>query len=444
MNTTDPALAALYPLHLDTLGEKTAAVCAKHGLDGLVIHSGSALSKSSFDDQNFPLVVVPAFRHWLPLAVEHCALWVRAGHKPTLFLNVERSYWEGPPELEGDHFLRHFHVVEVHSSADIRSALRAHVGGLAFIGDDRRFAAALGFAEDRITPAAFVKDLDSTRVHKSAYEVACHREANKRAARGHTAAIDAFAFGAHSELDLHLLYLKETAQDDADTPYKGIVAKDEHAATLHHVAYSRRRDAGRTLLVDAGATCFGYQSDITRTVVKGDGAAADTFRALVAAVDALQHELVAGVRPGRPYQELHDEAHRLLAVALQKTGIAVADVSPEALVAMGTTRKLFPHGLGHSLGVVTHDVGCKLVAPRTENPFLRNTSNIEVGQVFTVEPGCYFIPQLLDEARALPGGGGLNDDVVRALTPFGGIRIEDNIHVTANGPDNLTRPFLPR
>jgi Xaa-Pro dipeptidase len=359
-------------------------------------------------------------------------------------LNVDRSYWEGPPEPEGNHFWTQFDVVEIRSTADIRAALRPHIGGLAFIGDDRRFAASLGFADDRITPAALVKDLDTTRVHKSAYEVACHREANKRAAVGHTAAIEAFAFGAHSELDLHLLYLRETAQDDADTPYKGIVAKDEHAATLHHVAYSRRRDAGRTLLVDAGAACFGYQSDITRTVVKGEGAAADTFRALVSAIDALQHELIAGVRPGRQYQELHDEAHRLLAVALKNTGIAAADVSAEALVALGTTRKLFPHGLGHSLGVVTHDVGCKLTAPRTENPYLRNTSTIEVGQVFTVEPGCYFIPQLLEEARALPGGGGLNDDVVQALVPFGGVRIEDNIHVTPHGPDNLTRPFLPR
>ncbi len=444
MNTTDPALAALYPLHIDALHSKTSVVCSSHGLDGVVIHSGAALSKSSFDDQSFPLVVVPAFRHWLPLVVENCALWVRAGHKPTLFLNVERSYWEGPPEPEGDHFWASFDVVEVRSAADIRAALRPHIGGLAFIGDDRRFAASLGFADDRITPGALVKDLDTTRVHKSAYEVACHREANKRAAVGHTAAIDAFTSGAHSELDLHLLYLKETTQDDADTPYKGIVAKDEHAATLHHVAYSRRRDAGRTLLVDAGAACFGYQSDITRTVVKGEGAAADTFRALVAAIDALQHELVASVRPGRQYQELHDEAHRLLGVALKRTGIAAADVSAEALVALGTTRKLFPHGLGHSLGVVTHDVGCKLVAPRSENPYLRNTSTIEVGQVFTVEPGCYFIPQLLEEVRALPHGGGLHDDVVRALVPFGGVRIEDNIHVTVDGPDNLTRPFLPR
>ena len=444
MSTIDSTtLARLYPLHLETLGARTAAVCERHGLDGLVIHSGTAVSKTPWDDQSWPLVVVPTFRQWLPIAVEGCALLVRAGHKPTLSLNVERSYWEGPPEPEGDHFWAGFDVVEVTSIAAIRTALRPLVGALAFVGTDRAFGAALGFAEDRLAPATLIKDLDTTRVHKTDYEVVCHREANRRAAIGHLAAMNAFADGAHSELDLHLLYLKETAQDDTDTPYKGIVAKDEHTATLHHVAYSRRRDAGRTLLVDAGATCFGYQSDITRTVVKGSGDAADIFRALVAAVDRLQHTLVAAVRPGDLYQTLHDESHRLLAEALLSTGIA-RDTSAEALVAAGTTRKLFPHGLGHSLGVITHDVGMRLVAPKSENPYLRNTATIEPGQVFTVEPGCYFIPALLSEARALPDGGGLNWPLVEQLVPFGGIRIEDNIHVTADGPENLTRPFLPR
>ena len=212
---------------------------------------------------------------------------------------------------------------------------------------------------------------------------------------------------------------------------------------MHHVAYSRRRDAGRTLLVDAGATCFGYQSDITRTAVKGSGDAADTFQALNAAIDAFQYVLVAGVRPGRLYQELHEQSHVLLAEALLSTGIA-RGLSAQALVDGGTTRKLFPHGLGHSLGVITHDVGMKLVAPKSENQYLRNTSAIDVGQVFTIEPGCYFIPTLLEQARALPDGGGLHWPLVEALVPFGGIRIEDNIHVGESGPVNLTRPFLPR
>ncbi len=435
-------LAPLYSDHVTELRRRTLEVCAAQGVDGVVIHSGSALKKSQYDDQHWSLVIVPTFRHWLPLAVENCALWVRPNGKPVLFHNVATSFWEGPATVERDHFWSAFEVREVTEAKQIREALSHDVGRLAFVGEDKGFGRALGFADDRLSPADFITALDATRVLKTPYEVVCHEEANRRAARGHIAVANAFYDSTASELDLHLLYLKETLQDDADAPYKGIIALDEHAATLHHVAYGRQRSDARTLLADAGATFLGYQSDITRTVCKANGAAADTFKQLIAEINALQQVLIAGVAPGRPYQELHDEAHMLLAHALRKTGIAKATLSAEALVELGTTRKLFPHGLGHSLGVTTHDVGCRLVAPKTENPFLRNTADIATGQVFTIEPGCYFIKALLDEARALNDGGGLDWAVVEALVPFGGIRIEDNIHVTALGPQNLTRPHL--
>jgi Xaa-Pro dipeptidase len=437
------ALPSLFAAHVAALDRRYADLCTAHGLDGVVVHSGTAQKKSAFDDQYWPLVVVPTFRHWLPLAVEGCALWIRPGSKPVLFLNVARSFWDGPPEVESDHFWSAFDVVEITSPAQIREALSRSVGRLEFVGEDVVFGGALGFADDRLAPDEFMRDLDGTRVLKTPYEVACHREANRRAAVGHIAVAHAFYDGTPSELDLHLLYLNATAQDDADAPYKGIVALDEHAATLHHVAYGRRRGEAKTLLTDAGAACMGYHSDITRTLLKVRGGAADVFAGLIAAINTLQQHLVTAIVPGQPYQALHDESHRLLASALVSVGVAKAGVSADALVISGVTRKLFPHGLGHSLGVATHDVGCKLVAPKSDNPFLRNTADIAVGQVFTIEPGCYFIPSLLQEARALPEGGGLDWSVVDALVPFGGIRIEDNIHVTAAGPDNLTRPSLP-
>lgn len=443
MSLDRAALPALFAGHLAELDRRSADVCRARGLDGVVVHSGTAQKKSQFDDQHWPLVVVPTFRHWLPLAVEGCAVWVRPGQRPVLFRNVDASFWDGPAEVESDHFWSGFEVREIRSASQIRDALARDVGRLAFVGEDTTFGRALGFADDRLNPPALMTDLDGTRVLKTPYEIACHAEASRRAAVGHIAVARAFFDGDPSELDLHLLYLRETAQDDSDAPYKGIVALDEHAATLHHVAYGRRRAPARTLLTDAGAACLGYQSDITRTLVKTRGGVADVFGALIAEIDALQQELVAMVKPGRPYQALHDESHRMLAAALLKLGIARPGMSVDALVDGGTTRKLFPHGLGHSLGVATHDVGCKLVAPKSENPFLRNTADIAVGQVFTIEPGCYFIPTLLNEARALPDAGGLDWELVDALVPFGGIRIEDNIHVGAAGPVNLTRAVLP-
>ena len=126
-----------------------------------------------------------------------------------------------------------------------------------------------------------------------------------------------------------------------------------------------------------------------------------------------------------------------MAAALVELGIGKGD--PAALVERGVTRALFPHGLGHSLGLQVHDVGMRLRAPRPDNRFLRNTSTIEVDQVFTIEPGCYVIDALLAPVRADDRRDLLDWDAIAALRPFGGVRVEDNVVVTATGVHNLTR-----
>jgi Xaa-Pro dipeptidase len=147
---------------------------------------------------------------------------------------------------------------------------------------------------------------------------------------------------------------------------------------------------------------------------------------------------VRRIKPGMAYEDLHDDTHRLLAVALHELGIGKA--SPEELVDKGVTRALFPHGLGHSLGITVHDVGMKQRPPRPENKFLRNTSTIEVGQVFTIEPGIYIIDGLIGPLEADAATAPLVDwTVIDELRPFGGIRIEDNILVEQHGTRNLTR-----
>jgi Xaa-Pro dipeptidase len=243
-----------------------------------------------------------------------------------------------------------------------------------------------------------LRDLDALRTKKSDYEILCLREANVRAARGHDAVVARFRAGDASELELHLAYLGATAQDDAETPYKNIVALGEHASVLHHVHYGKRRTAraAESLLLDAGAQCLGYASDITRTWVRGQGAGVDAFAQLLSGVEQLQQELCNEAAVGEPYEALHDACHDKLAAVLVETGVWAG--SREEAVAAGVTRAFLPHGLGHSLGLQCHDVGCALRPPRKENPFLRNTSTIEARQCFTIEPGVYFIDALLDPA----------------------------------------------
>src|SRR5215469_9731039 len=115
-------------------------------------------------------------------------------------------------------------------------------------------------------------------------------------------------------------------------------------------------------------------------------------------------------------------------------------------VATGVTPVFLPHGIGHLLGLVVHDAGGFMESPdggdipRPEgHPFLRLTRVLQPGFVVTVEPGIYFIDQLLDAARADGRGSKINWSRVASLRKFGGIRIEDNVAVTATGGENLTR-----
>jgi Xaa-Pro dipeptidase len=426
-------LSPLYPDHLARLGDAYGDILARHGLDAIVIAAGSATLRNRFDDQHWPLATTPAFAHWLPLPEADAVLVIRAGQRPRLVRVVTDDYWESTPVSESDHFWDHFEVATVRAVSDIGAQLPA--GKVAVIASGE-----LGFAAPGpINAAEIIAAIEAVRTRKSPYEIECLAEATRRAVRGHHAARRRFIDDAPSELALQLAYLEGSHQDDAATPYKNIVARGPHAAVLHHVRYDRTAPPSGpdSLLVDAGASCLGYGSDITRTWVRGDGDAAMLFRALIEGMDQLQQHVCALVRAGDEYEALHDRTHELLAELLIELNIGRG--SAGALVEKGVTRALFPHGLGHSLGVQVHDVGMKPRPPRDDNRFLRNTSKIEVGQVFTIEPGCYFIDGLLGPLRAGDRAELLDWGAVDALRPFGGVRIEDDVLVTTNGVRNLTR-----
>ena len=148
------------------------------------------------------------------------------------------------------------------------------------------------------------------------------------------------------------------------------------------------------------------------------------------------------------YLDLHVRAHVLIGDLLHRAGIL--KVSGEAAVAKGLTRPFFPHGLGHFLGIQVHDVAGRqadregtLAPPPAEYPALRTTRTIEAGMLFTIEPGLYFIPMLLEAHREGANRADVDWDLVDRLTPFGGIRVEDDVWVGEDGVRNLTRPELP-
>lgn len=429
-----------YADHLTQLQRGYERVLEQHGYACAVVLSGQPLRKSTADDQFWSLRTNPHFGHWLPLQSPGCALVVRPGQRPRLLWWQCADFWEGPPDPASTLWREHL-TVETYSDAEhlLRQLPRA---GALWLADDRELALLPELGDDQERRQRTVQDLDELRVHKTPYEVACLTQANARAAAGHERVRRAFASGDCSELELHLQYLLATDQDDPETPYKNIVAQGPHAATLHHVAYGKRPGQAQSLLLDAGATFLGYHADITRTWLKGRGAAADVFRALIAGVEQLQLVLCDRAVAGRNYEELHDEAHLHIGALLKD--LAIVRSSAEESVAKDVTFALFPHGLGHSLGLQTHDVACARIRPRADNPYLRTTRRIEPGMALTVEPGVYFIDSLLKPLRHGPQAPLLNWPLVEALLPFGGVRIEDDLVISAEGCRNLTREVLPQ
>lgn len=263
------------------------------------------------------------------------------------------------------------------------------------------------------------------------------------AARGHEAARKSFkSWGTEREIDR--AYMQ--AADILDTPYGNIVALDEKAAILH---YQNKRGAdhapGKVLLIDAGASFEGYASDITRTWAQDDCDA--VFLSLVEAVDRLERDLVAMVTPGRPYLEIHLEAYRRISQILVEAGIVKTGV--DEAIERRLTSAFFPHGVGHQLGIQVHDVGGHQAGPEggkapppEEHPFLRNTRILEPGHVVTIEPGLYFTPVLLDPLRSGGDAPRIDWALVDRLLPHGGVRIEDNVASTDDGPLDLTRSLI--
>jgi Xaa-Pro dipeptidase len=428
-------LATLYPQHLATLCRHADHALARGGFDHLLIAAGMPGTKF-LDDNHYPYAVSPSFKHWLPL-LNAPGSWIAytPGGKPRLVFLQPRDYWHVVPAAPSGFWVDRFDIVIVRTAEDAVGELPT--GKCATIAEPNATVAGI----EANNPGVVLDYLHYHRACKTPYELELMREANRIGTRAHRAAEQAFRRG-ESELGIHQAYLAAAGQIDAELPYSSIVALNEHGAVLHYMDFTRHPPKpARSLLIDAGASAAGYASDITRTYAGTD---AGEFQALIDAMDANQRGLVAQVRSGRSYADLHLHAHRQLATLLKEHGFIRMDV--ETAVDSGVTRAFFPHGLGHSIGLQVHDTGgfakndCGDTVPRPEgHPFLRMTRTLEADMVVTIEPGLYFIEMLLAELRDKPVSKNIAWDKVEAFKRYGGIRIEDDVVCTADAPENLTR-----
>ena len=425
-----------YKNHVAQLQQHWENALQAESYDAALIHAGSKLA-SFLDDYEYPFRCNPHLLWWAPLLHHHdSALLVRPGQRPTLFYYQPDDYWHLPPADPESWWANEFEVIPIRDANGWKQAGISQ--STACIGDSSALAEVAN--SEQLNPARLLNRIHLARTCKTQYEIACMAEAARMGAVAHVAAEQAFREGL-SEYDIHQRYCMSIQMVDAELPYGNIVALNEHSAVLHYQTQEQKvPDSIRSFLIDAGATANAYACDITRTYASTAGEFAD----LISAMDSMQLDLCAAVVEGLDYRHLHLRAHLDIARILKDFDIIRP--AAEDAVASGLSSVFYPHGLGHYLGLQTHDVA-GLIAdeqgtpiPRPEgHPFLRLTRTLETGNVLTIEPGLYFIEPLLRKWRKNGDVDAINWDKVETLAPYGGIRIEDNIVVTDGKPLNLTR-----
>ena len=221
------------------------------------------------------------------------------------------------------------------------------------------------------------------------------------------------------------------------------VILSQNGETLHNHDHSQILQKGRMMLTDAGAeNNMNYCSDFTRTVPVDGKFSARQKDVYNIVVNSNQRALELS-RPGVTYLSVHLEVCKVLAQGLKDLGLMKGDV--DAAVAAGAHALFMPHGLGHMMGLDVHDmedlgqiyVGYDEIT-RPVKQFgtssLRMGRTLQPGFVITDEPGCYFIPALIDQWKEKGlHKDFLNYDKIETYKDFGGIRLEDDVLITEDG-----------
>lgn len=426
----------LYRQHINEKKARFQGILEATGYQGILIGSGE--TKMQFqDDMAYPFKANPYFREWAPLATRAgCYLHITAAaSKPTLFLLTREDIWHTAPEYLPDGFDQAFEIIEYSDTGEIKKTLADTKTAL--INEVNT----LEIAAEHWNPQALLHHIDYQRRGKTSYEQACVRDANRRAVPAHRAAHQAFMAGA-SEVQIAAAYLSACDCRESEMPYGIIAGVNEHAAVLHHHNLFKQPQTPRSFLIDAGVEVNGYASDITRTYAYDPGS---DFAAMIALMDKTQLALCAQGSIGKSPVDIHIlSQHRIADILIE---FDILKMSAEAAVENDIAASFYPHGLGHHLGCNVHDKGAQLanaqgdlLPPPEKYPKLRSGAPMVANQIYTVEPGLYFIPAYLEKLKAGEHANLINWSRVDEFVPYGGIRIEDNIVLHADGSlENLTR-----
>jgi len=426
----------------------------------LLLWSGGPISRN-YPHNPFPFRADSTFLYFFERPEPNsAALFDPAKGKVTLYLperTLDDAVWEGElPTFEAE---RARHDVDfVKPVAWLEDELKAQSIDTLAVSDartTRRARALTGADLDfddplKIGPPELLEVIAGLRLRKDATELAQMRETARITHAAHVEAMKDSAPGVH-EQELTGIVEGIFATVGCVPAYGTILSV--RGEVLHARGHDNVLQAGDIVLLDAGCEApSGYCSDVTRCWPVGGpftAEGADVYDTVLQAnLDA-----IAAVKPGARYRDIHRLASRTVADGLSQMGLLKG--SPDALVESGAHAVFFPHGVGHQLGLDVHDLetfGDRILYPggRTRSTqfgtkYLRMDMDLAEGMTFTIEPGIYFVPQLI---RSKAMREQFKDQVnwelaekflsVNGGRGFGGIRIEDDVLCTATGAEVLT------
>ncbi|MFY7911710.1 MAG: aminopeptidase P family protein [Emticicia sp.] len=293
-----------------------------------------------------------------------------------------------------------------------------------------------------------IKAIVGLRSIKSAEEIAQMEDAVNITRTMHITAMQLTAAGK-KEYEIAAAIHAKAREGGGDLAYPIIFSIN--GQTLHNHYHGNTMTEGRLAINDSGAenTMF-YAGDITRTIPVSKRFT-EKQKEIYNLVLKMETESIAALRPNIQYREIHLSANRIMLEGMKDLGFLSGDV--DEMLALGVQGLFMPHGLGHQIGLDVHDMedlGEKYVGYRdglersTQLGLksLRLAKELEAGFVLTVEPGIYFIPELIDKWKSENKFTNfVNYSKLDAYRDFGGVRIEDNCLVTETGSRTLGNPI---
>ncbi|MQL80443.1 hypothetical protein Taro_012890 [Colocasia esculenta] len=287
--------------------------------------------------------------------------------------------------------------------------------------------------------------LTECRVIKSELEIALIQYANDISSEAHVEVMRKAKVGMKEyqleSIFLHHVYMYGGCRHCS---YTCICATGENSAVLHygHAAAPNDRTLkdGDMSLLDMGAEYHFYASDITCSFPVNGKFTVDQLLIYNAVLKA-HNNVLSEMRPGVSWIDMHKLAERTILESLKAGGVILGDIDDMMAERFGAV--FLPHGLGHLLGIDTHDPGGYMKGMEREKEpglkALRTVRTLQEGMVITVEPGCYFIDALLVPVLENPNTSKyFNLNEISRLKGFGGVRIESDVLVTSQGCKNLT------